>query len=291
MEIKPEINQQLLENQGVVLLADQLQTLNDMGFTKTKQNTRLLLQTGGNFEIVLNFLISRKQIKEACSAERTSLKRLKKIAKQERNVNHGRKERKEKGWKNKQDKESFKKEKELKKAAKRARNGKSSDVVPFPTSGNLPTVYLDGNNMLFVCSSLRSLVLKRQIRKAEQILVSLARKFAIMLNLAKCVVIFDDTDKHEESESFVVCSARPSRSTSDDALVEWATSSQRALSPAGIFVTSDRELCVRLSEVGAVLVRPKEWFNYALGILTGQRVDDLDACMTAWLDAEGLTKP
>jgi len=180
----------------------------------------------------------------------------------------------------------------LKKADRRARkHGIAAEVIPFPTSGNLPTVYLDGNNMLFVCSSLRSLVLKRQMKLAEQILVSLARKFALKLNLAKCVLIFDDTDKHEESDSFVVCSARPRLPTSDDALVEWATSSQRALSPAGIFVTSDRELCVRLSEVGASLVRPKEWFKSALGTLTGQPVDDLDSCMAAWLDAEGLTKP
>jgi len=129
------------------------------------------------------------------------------------------------------------------------------------------------------------------VRLAEQILVSLARKFAIKLNLPKCVVIFDDTDKSEESASFVVCSARPRRKTSDDALVEWAESSQQTLSPVGIFVTSDRELCVRLSKCGAVLVRPKAWFTSALETLTGHPVDNLDASMTGWLNAEGLIQP
>jgi hypothetical protein len=272
---------------GLVHFGEQLQALNDMGFTKIKLNTKLLLQTGGNFEIVLDFLVSKKKLKEALVSEKTRLKQQRKETKIR--CKGGHKEKRDRGSKHKLDRESFRREK---KAERRSRKGEkaSSEVVPFPISANLP-VYLDGNNMMFVCSSLRSLVLNRQKRLAEQILASLAREFAIKLNLPKCVLIFDDTDKHEESNSFVVCSARPLVSTSDDALVEWAESNQRAHSPVGIFVTSDRELRERLLKCAAVLVKPKEWFRSALETLTGKPVDDLDACFTAWLNAEGLTKP
>lgn len=280
----------VVKSGGPELMLNQLQALNDMGFTKTKQNTKLLLRTGGNFEVVLNFLISKKELKEVFLKDRMAFKQQKKLAKLERKAHSkDHKERKEKGSKRGNLDRGFKKEKL--KPDRRSHKQTEAPHIPFPTSENLPLVYLDGNNMLFVCSFLRSLVLKRQIRLAEQLLVTLARNFALKLNMAKCVVIFDDTDKHEESDSFVVCSARPRVSTSDDALVEWAETSVQARTPVGIFVTSDRELRFRLTNSGATLVKPKEWFKAALESLTGQPVDDLDTCLTAWLASQGLIKP
>jgi len=162
------------------------------------------------------------------------------------------------------------------------------DLICLPTKEAWPNgvahLYLDGNNMLYVLSPIRSLVLKRNNRAAEEALEALAKKFCSALKLEHCTLIFDDTKRVLKEEKFEVCSARPSFVTSDDALVDWA---KRNKDRPAVYVTSDRELLHRLKECGnhVFLCKPKEWFFYVAQVLSGsdKKVENLDAWMTEWM--------
>jgi len=303
----------------------QLEALHALGFTKTKQNVKLLLQTCGNFEVVKNFLEAKKKVQEVAWNEKGKLKLEKQTAKlakkslkdkkrreepkekrrEEPKEKRGRRDRKIKKeidpaaigndsfnafFPSKEDKKEVKrKEKQLRREQKLAlkllKRGPAFPTSSFPSSDALPPVYLDGNNMLFVCSALRALVLKRKMRLAEQLLVLFAKQFAAKVNAAKCALIYDETPINEVSESFVVCSARPKYQTSDDALVEWAKANSQANAAVGIFVSSDRELLSRLTSLGATVVKPKDWFKFAAEKISGSPVQDLDLFMNKWVES------
>jgi len=139
--------------------------------------------------------------------------------------------------------------------------------------------------MLYVVAAIRSLVLKRKSAAAESALEALARSFCAALNLKHCTLIFDDTKRIVSEAAFTVCSARPSFSTSDDALVEMAKATGNC--PA-VYVTSDRELLSRLKQCGnhVILCKPKEWFYFVANTLNGDKgkVDGLDQWMTQWMN-------
>jgi hypothetical protein len=93
-------------------------------------------------------------------------------------------------------------------------------------------LFLDGNNMLFVPASLRSLMISRSKHKAEQILHAYAIKFAKLANIPNVTLVFDHSSGADKQESVVnalggnvlvgvISANRAGFSTSDDALVHW----------------------------------------------------------------------
>jgi len=144
-------------------------------------------------------------------------------------------------------------------------------------------LYLDGNNMLYVCEPIRKLVLRRKIRAAENILQYLARDFTRVMNLERCVLIFDETPTSVNEKDLIVCSARPITSTSDEVLIRWAK--ERMGCGTDLYVTSDRDLTRQLSLAGARVMKPKSFFKFALCKLVadGGHEGDVDALMDKWL--------
>jgi len=262
---------------------NELKQLEGLGFDKKKKNFKLLRATKGDVETVTNFLLSHRALKL----------KAKQVKREEKMVKIEKKSAKklEKKWKGKKNNDN---EKEKRRNGNRNRNYKKRDteeelvsVVHLDSKESWPTavgrLYLDGNNMLYVLSPIRSLVLKGKSADAEAALEALARKFAEALKL-ECTLIFDDTKRSVKEEHFVVCGARPSFSTSDDALVEWS----KGIDKPSLFVTSDRELLFRLKMVGehVLLCKPKEWFRYVARVLsdTNKEVEDLDAWMAEWIN-------
>lgn len=125
-------------------------------------------------------------------------------------------------------------------------------------------LYLDGNNMLFVSKYLRDLALKRNKAQAERVLSELARNFGQVQNLALTHVIFDKTTSIERGDTFVVSSASSQYQTSDDALIEIAKQASNVKVDSCLFVTSDCKLRKRLREIGAKVIKPKQWFAFTL---------------------------
>jgi len=134
--------------------------------------------------------------------------------------------------------------------------------------------------MLFVLSPLRDLAIKqRNIPEAEKVLSSMARKFAEVMKLESCILIFDDTLFKVDEPHFRVCSARPTYPTSDDALVDFAKNQK------GVFVTADRELIARLKECDCNTFRPKEWFHLVAKCTEHKaEVNDLDNWANQWIE-------
>jgi rRNA-processing protein FCF1 len=131
----------------------------------------------------------------------------------------------------------------------------------------IQNLYLDGNNMLFVPSYLRYLRLKRSKTIAEIVLSNLAREFSLRQQISHTHVMYDSTDITEMSDTFAVSSARPDFNTSDDKLVEIAKQANMNVTlDSYLFVTSDRELSVRLRQVGAKVIKPKYWFQFTFQI-------------------------
>eukprot|EP01118_Nematostelium_gracile_P015190 TRINITY_DN602_c0_g1_i1.p1 TRINITY_DN602_c0_g1~~TRINITY_DN602_c0_g1_i1.p1 ORF type:complete len:257 (+),score=77.03 TRINITY_DN602_c0_g1_i1:97-867(+) len=158
----------------------------------------------------------------------------------------------------------------------------NTETVPFPTTGYL---YLDGNNMLFVVSSIRKLAIKRgDRRQAEAALETIVSGFVQKTTYDKCVLMFDSTKRSFENNKLKVCSARPQFSTSDDALVEIAKVNKGAT-----FVTSDRELTNRLIAQGAVVFKPGHWFKFAASTLGKAEEVATDTWATEYVAKRGLS--
>jgi hypothetical protein len=129
--------------------------------------------------------------------------------------------------------------------------------------------------MLFVLHSLRNLIVKQHnMKMAEGVLESIARKCSDVLQLKECTLMFDDTNRVVQEEKFSVCSARPTYPSTDDAFVAFAAK----LSEPAIFVTSDRELIQRLQDAGkekATICKPKSWFQFLAHLIGGIDSNDM----------------
>jgi len=132
-------------------------------------------------------------------------------------------------------------------------------------------LYVDGSNLVWIHSHLRKLVLAKKFTVVESIFTELVKQFAQKTNL-KCATLIFDVSKTETVQQLgdctvVVCSARPSFNTSDDALVAWAQKEPQ-IAQAAAYITSDRELHGRLVEAKAkYVIRPKSWFNFVAPLI------------------------
>ena len=146
-------------------------------------------------------------------------------------------------------------------AKKNASSGSDEDISlkklkDWPLENLVSSLYLDGNNMLFVDSFIRKLRLSRKKNEAEDILAKLIRAFSKEKSIAKTILVYDYCEKkkplNDENDLgiFEVLSASPEFNSSDDALVEWANKINPSEKNKSIFVTSDRGLQKRLEQTG-----------------------------------------
>lgn len=221
-------------------LVQMLVQLDALGFKDAKKNYKLLNKTNGNFEVVKNFLEARAKLHEQIH----SLKAQKKI------------EKKEAKWRQKLEKKAEKKEKKYRKKQEK----KMEKGLPKGLPAEVKTVYVDGNNLLFVLDALRSRVLQSRRLEAESILQHLARKWVEKnSSIARCIIIFDNTETSISEDRFSVYSARPKYNTSDEALVDCALASEDKKSV--LVFTSDRKLTDDLEDLGVHVWKSKAFFH------------------------------
>jgi len=236
-----------------------LELLAEAGFPKVNKNVKLLMKFSGEVDPVLSVLLKRQEKKLERKLKKSSLKDSGKICKKEkfqaRKLAH-------KLAKN--EPKQFKKEKKEKRVA-------IPDEPMEVEWSNVQHLFLDGNNMLFVPSELRSLTLKRARRTAEKRLNQLAREFQQGKGVPQVTLLFDNTSLSEQDEHFLLKSSRPEFTTSDDELVSFAQVHQ---GPQFVFVTSDRGLRERLLAFGVTLMKPGRWFS-AVEELLGSRYKDI----------------
>jgi hypothetical protein len=134
---------------------------------------------------------------------------------------------------------------------------------------NIKYLYLDGNNMLFICSSFRKYACKRSTRHyTEQLLNIIALDFHNSSNLILSQVCYDKTALMPKypgyDKLFVVTSAIPDFNTADDQLVAIAfKQKQLKLLDYSMFITTDKLLRKRLKDMGAKVASPGAWLKCA----------------------------
>ena len=126
------------------------------------------------------------------------------------------------------------------------------------------TIYLYGNNLLFLNPIIRKLCLQQKRIKAENAIEELAIEFSMTFGIHHLVLIFDKTNNPKTLEigslKFTVCSAIPNFNTSDDALVNLISglSSHDDI----LIITSDLDLQIRLKEKGVKMIMKSGcWFK------------------------------
>jgi len=229
---------------------------------KTHKIERLLLKTNGNVQVVVTYLLAKQKLAEVTKANKHANR-------EPRRHKRGQEEHKE-------DRGGRQKRRDVIPAEKiESEPGIDENQLVYDLNAmeswpkGAQVLFLDGNNMLFVLSSLRAMTLKREQRKnAESLLASLALMFTNRQNLKHCSVVYDTTSLRHETHNLSVSGARPTYSTTDDAFAEWAGQ----LKEPTVFVTSDRELIQRLKENGgdlAIVCKPKSWFRFVALTVSG----------------------
>jgi rRNA-processing protein FCF1 len=244
-----------------------------LGFARLSQIRRSLVKNDGDLELA-----------KADITERNSRSKRNHIAEFDENgnplkVRKERKERKEKKERQprEQKEKKVRKPRELKeKKERKPREPKESKpkvqcVEYEEVPSHIERVYLDGNNMLFVESSIRSLTLHRKRKEAEHIISDIALKYAVKCQAFDTTLVYDNSSWSLENKigsvdqihhSFNVLSAGPKYDSSDDALVDWAKNLGEAVAKNSLFVTSDRELQRRLQSAGVSdIMKPGRWFK------------------------------
>ncbi len=217
----------------------------ELGFTKYSQNLRLLRLHQGQLEPIVQYL-QQKPAKKS----------------QEENGDQV------KEGKPKREKREKKEKKEKKPKKERMPVIETKELTEWPA--HIRTLYLDGNNMLFVEDAIRRMMLGRKKKLAEQVLADLAFEFAQAIGTFNVILIFDSTKQISSQEivapngntvKFSVVSSTPEFTNSDDALVAWSEKLGDKANEC-FFVTSDRGLQVRLSQNGVENIsKTKRWFN------------------------------
>jgi len=279
--------------------------LESLGLGKRNKIGKLLERTKGDVETVKAFLKAKKRMHDCLLRNRPSKeerlkkkmekkeeKMVKKLQKEAKKMSKDldKEEKKAKKW---ADKEITKKwgnkedELEMKEINETTTNqnhiSNNLELIKFldlaPNDSSWPSIsrlYLDGNNMLFVLSCLRNLILKNHnLKSAELVLESIAKKFSELLQLKECVLMFDETNRIFKESEFSVASARPLFKSTDDAFVDIASK----LSETAVFVTSDRELIQRIFNAGkdkVTFCKPKMWFQFLARLLGGFDVNSLN---------------
>jgi chemotaxis protein histidine kinase CheA len=215
--------------------------------------------------------VKRKKLEEEISSDEEKPKKKKKETSDE--------EKKLKKEKAKNEKAKLKEEKEAKKEAQKKRKEEReqqkalkqaermmvkqdsfelSETTQWPVE--ITNVYLDGNNMMFLCPPLRKFFLNRNVSKCEAVLSLIAQLLHKKYQLKKTAMFFDSTSRvAPDNQGFEVASAQPKYPSTDDAFVDLAK--QIDLS-ASVFVTADHELRKKLKNQGAKVLRPKKWLNF-----------------------------
>jgi len=172
-------------------------------------------------------------------------------------------------------------QKELKKSQKEeSKEIKKQRVTTLPS--DIESVYIDGNNLIFVLQIVRSLALKKNLSEAESALQLIAQEWSKTVNFP-VTLIFDDTNKNINNEKFRVCSAKPLFPTSDAALISWAKHLMPDKAIKTLVFTSDRQLSQELGKSNIQVLKSKCFFEIVGPILGKQPEESIDNWATRWL--------
>jgi hypothetical protein len=143
----------------------------------------------------------------------------------------------------------------------------------FPKTTSL---YLDGNNMFIFKRLFRSIA--KQGEDTDALLAEMISNLHKKLKFKETVLLFEKTklDCGLTKDGIEIKCAQPDYETSHDALYDIAKKSKNV--KQCLFVTSDRELLMKLRKEGVKAIRPRRLIKFAMRI-SGDDVDNV----TEWM--------
>jgi hypothetical protein len=148
---------------------------------------------------------------------------------------------------------------------KKSEDYSSDKIIDWPVD-KYSTLYVDGNNMLFLNNTLRQNTLRRKKKKSEKIITYAVEQFCNIHRFDLVIVIYDSTNLVYEKvlangTKLVVTTAIPQFKTSDDALVDFNEKQSPEVRKKSLIATSDRELTQRLTNLGADVMKSKSFLS------------------------------
>jgi len=158
-------------------------------------------------------------------------------------------------------------------SGKKSEDYSSEKVMDWPVD-KYSTLYVDGNNMLFLNSALRHNTLRRNKKKAEKMITYAVEQFCNIYRFDLVVVIFDSTNLVYEKvlsngTKFVVTTAIPQYKTSDDAIVDFNEKQSPEVRMKSLTATSDREFTQRLTDLGSHVMKSKMFLSVICKAVNG----------------------
>jgi len=301
--------------------ATELKQLESAGFTKHRESIKLLKKTNGNLEVVQHFLDAKRKLHDAkvrdarCKRprgmkkarepkigedssssdsdddkkkdkkrkreEKKAARDSKKLAKAMKNVDLNQMANKEEKKESKEERKLRKQQEKEEKHKEKKEKKDKKEVAVLPA--DLSTVFVDGNNLIYVLHYVRSLALRRNMAGAERALQVIAQEWSKLVEYG-VTLIFDDTNKDEMCGKFRVCSAKPLFSTSDEALITWAGKLAPEEAAKTLVFTSDRGLTTELAKFGVHVLKSKSFFEIVAPSLGKKENEFLDDWATRWLE-------
>jgi len=237
-----------------------IQKLVELGFKK-RECEKLILRTCGQYEVVKHFLEAKSKLREFVHCNKVQFKKNKHMKKQSRKKN-SKEDSQEVRKMNKQQKKVEKKaQKEERKRNKKTKTIIDSSSVQIEESidwKNVKVIIIDAMNVMFVSPSMRQEMIKGLAANAIKVLESLTQSFCKALGI-QCIVLYDQLEHpRENNECMSFLGAKPSFSSSDEALIHLANEMKQQ-NP--FVITSDRAMVIKLKEVGVRICSVKEWMT------------------------------
>jgi len=260
----------------IELFRKELMELEQMGYYAMQKNLKFLVnnRNGNDFTEAKKKLIEKidgmKKKKQLKKEKKKSKKFSKKKKKDGQDINYSEGDENEASF---EDSETSKDDQDEEEVMDISPVYLDMEVWPENTFSYL---YIDGNNLLYMFDNVRNLAIKQNGKgKAQEILVGAFEMFASIVDgLSELIIYFDLTTTVyekilENNTKFMIKSARPTFSTSDDALVFDVEESDPEKRKKCLFVTSDNGLCSRLTALGTTIVKPKLFLTIVLRKIYG----------------------
>lgn len=162
------------------------------------------------------------------------------------------------------------------KESQKEKESRIAEIINKIKNKEIETLFLDGNNMLFVDNTIRKDCLSKNKNNGELKLSQLVYAYALKNKIKNSILVFDNTKqiyiKESEGVLLKVSSAYPEFESSDDAFKVWAGGLNAEKLSKMAFITSDRELTLRLKEKNVSFILKSGEFMKEVKAILGDEV-------------------
>eukprot|EP01119_Soliformovum_irregulare_P005469 TRINITY_DN17222_c0_g1_i1.p1 TRINITY_DN17222_c0_g1~~TRINITY_DN17222_c0_g1_i1.p1 ORF type:complete len:276 (+),score=73.82 TRINITY_DN17222_c0_g1_i1:72-899(+) len=253
-------------------LQAEIASLKDLGFKNDREIIRMLVKTNGNVEVVRDFLIARRNFRQAKREAAKSVEPKedcsKILGKQEKQDERTRRiaVRMEKLQAKHDRLQKLQTEQEV---VEDKPIEKPTPMEDWPIGQHL---LLDGASLIMALPSLKDLVLQGKTEQVQNILVDMVKEFQEISGASSCTLVM--MNGKEIQDGLFRVAATDTRKACNDLLVQLA----QELPPRTAIVTCKPGLTQRLLQLNKAIKKPKEMW------LAMKKLDGSDLPLNKWVN-------